>query len=139
MEKMYIMVDKDCYKPETAHEADAGYDLRTPRDLVIPAHGSAVMDTGVHFQIPEGACGLLVSKSGLNVKFNLTSTGLIDSGYTGSVVAKLYNHGDKDKIFFKGDKITQIMFLPILKFKMELTEEFDETDRGTGGFGSTGK
>ena len=135
---MNIIIDKGAYRPERAHELDAGYDLRTPEDTYIKPHDSAIIDTGVHFQIPRGYVGMLKSKSGLNVKFGLTGEGVIDAGYTGSVVAKLYNHTGESVTFNKGDKIIQIVFLPI--FTPELTEvtEFEDTARGNNGFGSTG-
>lgn len=70
---------------------------------MIPANGSAVIDTGVHIDIPKGYVGFLKSKSGLNVKHDLTSEGVIDAGYTGSICVKLYNHGKTDyKVPFWG-------------------------------------
>lgn len=94
---MKVVIDPGCYMPERAHEDDAGLDLRTPHDVVVPSFGSAVIDTGVHMQIPVGMVGMLKSKSGLNVKSGITSEGVIDAGYTGSIVAKLYNHSGKTK------------------------------------------
>ena len=89
---MKVLLDDGAYMPERAHEADAGYDIKSPVDGYIPAHESAVIDSGVHVQIPKGQVGFLKSKSGLNVKFGITSEGVIDSGYTGSITVKLYNH-----------------------------------------------
>ena len=94
---MKIKLDPGAYMPERAHVLDAGLDLRTPVDVVIPAGGSAVVDTGVHVAIPMGYVGMLKSKSGLNIKNGITSEGVIDAGYTGAIVAKLYNNGDDDK------------------------------------------
>lgn len=83
---------------------------------------------------------MLVSKSGLNVKHDITSTGLIDSGYQGSIRVKLYNNGDNDYTFKRGEKISQLVLLPILQEKFNLVEDFNEkTDRGQNGFGSSGK
>lgn len=137
---MKIKLEKWAYMPERAHATDAGLDLRTPRRLLVPAHGSADVDTGVHIEIYHGLVGMLESKSGLNVKKNITSTGVIDAGYTGSIVAKLYNHGDKDVIFEAGDKITQLVILPVyIPHEIKLVDEFEETERGNNGFGSSGK
>lgn len=134
-----VVVDKDCYPPIKAHSADAGFDLRTPVDVIIPKGKSAVIDTGVHFEIPNGYVGFLKSKSGLNVKFGITTEGVIDSGYTGAVMVKVYNNGDSFYRFERGDKITQIVFLPIPNFSLNFVDELNPTERGDNGFGSSGK
>lgn len=125
--------------PTKAHTTDAGYDLYTPKSVIVPAGGSADIDTGVHIQLPPGTAGLLVSKSGLNVKHNLTSTGLIDQGYSGSIRVKLYNHGDKDYVIEAGDKISQLVVLKIMDVSLQEVSELDESERGANGFGSTGR
>lgn len=79
------------------------------------------------------------SKSGLNVKYGILSDGIIDSGYTGNIIAKLYNHSNKEKVFEKGDKITQIVILSIPDIEMELVDRLEDTQRGSGGFGSSGR
>lgn len=79
------------------------------------------------------------SKSGLNVKHGITSEGVIDSGYTGSIVVKLYNNDGKDYTVNQGDKISQIVLLPIYTPELEQVESLDETERGGNGFGSSGK
>lgn len=134
-----VKLDEGAFMPESAHEADAGYDLKTPTEFCVPGNGSAMVDTGVHIAIPEGYVGFLKAKSGLNVKFGLTGTGTIDSGYTGSIVVKLYNHSEQVKWFDRGDKVIQIVFLPIIKPVLNLVDDLDKTDRGDGGFGSTGR
>ena len=93
---MKIMLDEGAIRPTRAHQTDAGLDLYARDGKMVPAHGSAIFDTGVHVQLPPFTAGFLKSKSGLNVKHNITSDGLIDEGYTGSIVVKLYNHGDDD-------------------------------------------
>lgn len=134
---MNIILDKGAFMPEFAHKTDAGADLRSPIDAVVPARGSVVIDTGVHAEIPEGYVGILKSKSGLNVKHNLTGTGTIDCGYSGSIRVKLYNHGDTDYQIFRGDKIIQMVILPCVYCEFTQVEKFAETERGDGGFGST--
>lgn len=84
--KINIKLDEGAYIPERAYKYDAGMDLRTPKDIYIPKNGSATVDTGVHIEIPQGYVGMLKSKSGLNVKLNLVGEGVIDCGYTGSIV-----------------------------------------------------
>lgn len=136
---MEIILDDGAYMPSRGHEADAGLDLRTPKAVTAPAYGSVTVDTGVHVALPHGCAGLLVSKSGLNVKHDITSTGLIDEGYTGSIVVKLYNHGGEDRRFEAGDKITQLVVMPVICEQLEQVSSFNKTERGDSGFGSTGR
>ena len=138
---MKIILDVGSYMPTYAHGADAGMDLRTPVAFIVPAHGSYTVDTGVHIQIPVGQVGFIKSKSGLNVKGGLTATGVVDSGFSGSIRVKLYNHSDEDYMFSRGDKITQLVLLYIAKPEngFEVVDHFEETERGDNGFGSTGR
>lgn len=136
---MEIMLDDGAYMPSRAHSTDAGLDLRTPKAVTVPAYGSVAVDTGVHVELPDECAGLLVSKSGLNVRHDITSTGLIDEGYTGSIVVKLYNHGGEDYAFETGDKITQLVVVPVVCEPLEQVSAFNTTERGDNGFGSTGR
>lgn len=136
---MRIKLDTGAKMPTRAHSTDAGLDIYARETKTIPARGSAKFDTGVHIELPEGTVGMLKSKSGLNVNCGITSEGVIDVGYTGSITAKLYNNSDTDYIVCAGDKITQLVILPILTPPLELVDDLDETERGEGGFGSTGK
>ena len=133
------MLDKGAYMPTRAHDTDAGLDLYAMEDKTVPLKGSAIFDTGVHIEIPPNTAGVLISKSGLNVKYGLTSTGLIDEGYTGSICVKLYNHTTEHYHVKKGDKISQLVIFPIIKPELEVVEEFSETERGNNGFGSSGR
>lgn len=136
---MKIMLDKGAFMPVRGHKDDAGLDLRTPIAFGIDPGGSAKIDTGVHIDIAPGLVGMLKSKSGLNVKFGITSEGVIDAGYTGSIVAKLYNHGDSPVVFSAGDKITQLVLLPVyIPDELVVVDSFEQTERGDNGFGSTG-
>lgn len=136
---MKIKLDDGAFVPTRAHEHDGGMDLYAMEDQIVPAKESAIFDTGVHVQLPSGTAGLLVSKSGLNVKHGLTSEGLIDEGYIGSIVVKLYNNSGVDYRVHRGDKISQLVILPVITPEVELVDELEDTERGTGGFGSTGK
>ena len=136
---MNIQLEKDAFMPARAHSEDAGLDLHSPVDTIVPAGGSAVIDTGVHVELPAGTAGLLVSKSGLNVRYGLSSTGLIDAGYTGSIVVKLYNHSGVDYYVSRGDKVSQLVIVPVLLPELCEVPELSPTARGNGGFGSTGK
>ena len=136
---MKIMLDNGAYTPTRAHSADAGLDIYSRERKLVRAHDSECFDTGVHIEIPKGFVGFLKSKSGLNVKHGLTSEGVIDSGYTGSICVKLYNSSDEDYIINGGDKISQLVILPIVLPDLEIVTELCKTDRGSNGFGSSGK
>ena len=140
MKTLNIMLDKGAFMPKRAHDTDAGLDLFSPVTEVVWEGSSVVIDTGVHVEIPDGYVGMLKSKSGLNVKFGLTGEGVIDAGYTGSIVCKLYNNGnDRNYRINAGDKIIQLVILPIVTPEPVLVDSFDKTDRGNNGFGSTGR
>lgn len=136
---MKIKLDPGAIMPTRAHFTDAGLDLYAMESKKIPAKGSAIFDTGVHIELPPNTAGFIKSKSGLNVKHNLTSDGVIDVGYTGSICVKLYNHGDHAYQVERGDKISQLVIVPILTPELEIVNELEETDRGNNGFGSTGR
>lgn len=136
---MKIKLDRGAFIPTRAHGTDAGADLRSPIDTVIPARGSRVIDTGVHIQLPHGYVGMLKSKSGLNAWHSITSDGVIDEGYTGPIKVKLYNHSDETYVLSRGDKITQLVILPCAYVGFERVEELEDSERGGDGFGSTGK
>lgn len=136
---MKIMLEESAYEPSRAHDTDAGIDLRTPVAVTVPAHGSVVIDTKTHVELPQGCAGLIVSKSGLNVKHGLVTTGLIDEGYTGSILVRIYNHSDEDYSFDAGDKVTQLVVIPVRYEPLEIVDSIDGGERGDSGFGSTGK
>lgn len=136
--KMKVMLDKGAYMPTRAHDTDAGLDLYAMEDKEIPAYGSAEFDTGVHIAIPEGFVGDVKSKSGLMMKYDLTTDGTIDCGYTGSVRVKLFNNSPLRRDIKKGQKIAQVVIKSIITPELELVSQLEETERGTGGFGSTG-
>lgn len=136
---MRYKLDKGAYTPTRAFWTDAGLDLRTPIDITVPPRGSAIINTGVHVELPIGTVGMLKSKSGLNVKHGITSEGVIDVGYTGSIKVKLYNNSDTEYIFNRGDKISQLVIINILTPELEKVDYLCETERGENGFGSSGK
>lgn len=136
---MNYMLDEGAFKPEYAHTEDAGMDLRTPIPFSVLPHSSYTVDTGIHVQLPQGTAGMLVSKSGLNVRHGITSTGLIDEGYTGSIRVKLYNHSERPYQFQTGDKVSQLVIIPVSHETLKKVQKFRKTSRGNNGFGSTGK
>ena len=137
---MRIVLDEGAFTLTRAHTGDAGLDLYTPRDIYIESKGSAIIDTGVHIELPPYTVGEIKSKSGLNFKHGLTvPTGTVDYGYTGSIQVKIYNHSNQPYTFKRGDKIAQLVICPILLPELEVVDTLDQTDRGDNGFGSTGR
>ena len=144
MEEINVMLDEGAFLPTRAHDADAGLDLYTPEEfmLLMPSNDgidSQTVDTGIHIEIPEGYVGMLKSKSGLNVYRGVVTEGVIDAGYTGSIKVKLYNLGKDIQYFQRGDKIAQLVILPIVTPALKLVDKFEKTERGDNGFGSTGR
>lgn len=137
-EVLPFTMDEGAIKPRREHPTDAGLDMFAIHAGTIPAQGTFVFDTGIHFAIPKGWAGLLTSKSGMMRDLEVTSAGLIDSDYRGSVRAVLFNHSKYPVYIKKGQKITQIVFLPISTPELILADSLDETERGDKGFGSTG-
>ena len=135
---MRIVVYLNGITPTRAHPTDAGLDLYTPVDVVVPAHGKSIIDTLVACEIPDGYVGLITSKSGLMAK-GITSRGTVDASYRGHIRAVLFNHSNTDYQFKRGDKVTQMVLLPIITPELEVVTELSETDRGDAGFGSTGR
>lgn len=135
-----VQLDPGAYMPERAHELDAGLDSRAPVDILVPCSGgSAIIDTGVHVQLPPDSVGMLKSKSGLNVKHGIVSEGVIDCGYNGSIAVKLYNHSDTAYQVKRGDKISQLVILPVLYLSPVQVDKIEGGERGDNGFGSTGR
>lgn len=136
---MKIKLDAGAYEPIRAHSTDAGMDLRAKETQIVPARESSIFHTGVHIKLPDNTAGVMISKSGLNVKHDITSTGLVDEGYDGEIVVKLYNHGGHDYKVNAGDKISQLMIVPVLYEDIEIVEDLEQhSERGSNGFGSTG-
>lgn len=138
MEKIKVMLDDGAFVPTRAHSLDAGLDIYSMEDAVIFRDSDHTFDTGVHVAIPEGYVGFLKSKSGLNVNQGIQSSGVIDAGYTGSIRVKLYNHGSAMVRIKRGQKISQLVILPIVTPEIELVDSLEATERGNGGFGSSG-
>ena len=137
---MLFKLDAGAYPPQKAHKQDAGIDIRARESKLVKAHGSTVFHTGVHVQLPPGTAGLLVSKSGLNVRHDITSTGLIDEGYTGEIVVKLDNSGENDYMVNAGDKISQLVVFPVWYDPLiEIVDEIKGGERDVNGFGSSGR
>lgn len=139
MDNIRVVLDYGAKMPSKAYDTDAGFDLYSREDKVVKAHNSAIFDTGVHIELPKNTTGFIKSKSGLNVKHNIMSMGVVDVGYTGSITVKLYNLGDTDYEVSKGDKISQLVILPIVNKGLIETTMINGGLRADNGFGSTGR
>ena len=124
----------------TAHYADG---LRTAPDfIVVRPHEVVKISCGFAFQPPSGYCGFIFARSGLATKNHLrpaNAVGVIDEDYRGSYIIPLFNDGDEAQIIHHGDRIAQLIFMPYEQALLTEVNELDETDRGSGGFGSTGE
>lgn len=136
---MRVKLDEGAYEPVRAHYTDAGLDIRAMETKTIFPRSAETFRTGVHVELPRGTAGILISKSGLNVMNDITSTGLIDESYSGEIRVKLYNHGDTHYKVRAGDKISQLVIVPVYYEPVEIVDEIQGGDRGDHGFGSTGR
>ena len=135
-------IHPDAVLPAYAHPSDAGMDVRSVEELVIPAGKRALVHTGLVVLLPPLYEAQVRPRSGLALKFGVTvlnTPGTIDSGYRGEIGVILANFGDADFIVKKGDKISQLVIAPVTQPEVCEVSEIDETDRGAGGFGSTGR
>ena len=126
--------------PSFAHPNDAGMDLYTIENLVLQPGERGRLSTGIAMAIPQGYVGLIWEKSGLSFKQGIkTMGGVIDAGYRGEVIIGVINTSNEAYSFAEGDKVAQMLIQKIEHPEWKEVEELSETDRGEGGFGSTGK
>lgn len=132
--------DNSIIIPTKGHTTDAGYDIYSPVDLVIEGHDfSHRIDLGVGFEIPEGYVGIISERSSQG-KVGVTTAGnVVDHGYTGNVHVTLINHQDTPVQINRGDRICQLLVIKIAMEDLEVVDSFEETERGEGAHGSTGK
>ena len=127
--------------PAYAHESDAGMDIRSVAEVVIPAQGRALVPTGLVVLLPPNYEAQVRPRSGLALKSGITvlnTPGTIDAGYRGEIGVILFNTTDTDFAVHKGDRVAQIVIAPVTRVEVVETDSVEETDRGAGGFGSTG-
>lgn len=140
--KLKVKLEDYALEPVRAHSTDAGLDLFSrDNDFCLWPGQSHFFDTGVHIQFPEGTYGLILSRSGLNMKHGIVAAGngVIDQDYRGSIGVKLYNLGREGYTFKRGDRIAQLVIMDCYTPEIELVDCLDETDRNESGYGSTGR
>ena len=130
--------------PTYGTEYSAGADLYALTDaaLTIPPHSTVMLSTGISIEIPVGYCGLIFARSGLASKRGLApanKVGVIDADYRGEVKVALHNHTDTPQIVENGERVAQLAIVPFLKAEFTVVDGLSDTERGEGGFGSTGK
>lgn len=138
-----VKLHNDACEPKRAHPSDAGADLVARHAVWLDRHKRTLVPTGVFVEIPVGYVGLLVPRSSLskNSIIMTNSVGIIDSDYRGEIMASLMYIGDNEHGYtiVTGDRIVQLIMVPIWLPKFNIVDELSETSRGHGGFGSTGK
>ena len=138
-------LDEKAIVPTRGSEYAAGYDLYAvfeEEKITIWPHDTIMIDTGWSMEIPEGYFGAIFARSGLAAKQGLrpaNCVGVIDSDYRGPVKVALHNDTQEHQIVHQGDRIAQLVIMPYKSIEFEEVEELDDTTRGEGGFGSTGK
>lgn len=128
--------------PTYGSASAAGADLYACEAVTVASGETVLVHTGIAMAIPEGYVGLIFARSGLATKRGLApanKVGVIDSDYRGEIMVALHNHGKADQAIEAGERIAQIVFTPYVAADFSVVEELDTTDRGAGGFGSTGK
>ena len=137
-------IGTDIPLPYYATPGSAAMDLHACVDapVAIPARGRAVIPTGIAIALPSpDYVALVFARSGLGIKHGIAPAncvGVIDSDYRGEILVGLQNSGDADFTVQPGDRIAQLMVVPVIQAQIEMADELDETQRGAGGFGSTG-
>lgn len=138
-----LRLDRELPLPSYSHEGDAGLDLRSAIDVTLKPGERIAVPTGISIAIPHGYAGFVQPRSGLALREGLgmpNSPGLIDSGYRGELMVILLNHDRDEPIHVqRGDRIAQLVVLPVAKVFFDEVDELPETDRGAGGHGSTGR
>ena len=125
----------------SAYAAGADLYALTDEELVFAPGETKLVHTGLAMEIPEGYAGLIYARSGLASKRGLApanKVGVIDSDYRGEIMVALHNHGSTAQTVEHGERIAQIVFTPYVAADFSVTDELDSTERGAGGFGSTG-
>lgn len=136
---MKITLDNGAHIPTRATEQAAGLDLYSPVDAMVIPWDTTFIDTGVHIRLQPDEYAEIKGRSGLARRGVMVATGTIDSDYRGALGIVLYNVTDTPYQIHKGDRVAQLVVQPVRKPEIEIVDELDDTGRGSGGFGSTGR
>ena len=134
-----VLLNNKAKMPTKAHTSDAGWDLYAANSTVISEHQRKTIETGIALEIPDGYVGLIWPRSGLSVKQGIdVLAGVVDSGYRGEIKVCLYNTSKDNVVIESGDRIAQILIQPVSQMEMIAVDSLSDTERGEGGFGSSG-
>ena len=130
--------------PKYATDGSAAFDLTcaSSEEIVVPAGKRVLIPTGIAISIPKNTVAIISARSGLSYKQGITAAngiGVIDSDYRGEIFFSAANISDEDYTVMPGERVAQMMIMPVLSANFIVCDELDETERGAGGFGSTGK
>lgn len=144
MEVRFIKLDDRAVVPTYGSASAAGADLYAlaGENIVIPPHKTVMIHTGLAMELPEGYCGLIFARSGIATKRGLApanKVGVVDSDYRGEFMVALHNHSDESATIAGGERIAQLVITPYLRAEFTESDSLTDTDRGAGGFGSTGR
>lgn len=132
-------LDVEAKLPSYAHQGDAGMDVYALQTVELNPGQRTIVPTGIAMAVPQGYVALVWDKSGRAVKNGITTmAGVIDAGYRGEVGIVIYNASNEVVTIDKHEKVAQILIQPVVSAELEEVDSLDETDRGEGGFGSTG-
>ena len=137
-----MMPDCKDLAPAKAHADDAAYDLHSRADMELPPMTSTLVPTGLFLELPVGYEAQIRPRSGLALKHNImltNSPGTVDAGYRGEVGVIMFNHGPAEFEVKRGDRIAQMVITELPEVELDLVENLSGSDRGAGGFGSTGR
>jgi dUTP pyrophosphatase len=129
---------EDAQEPTRGSDEAAGYDLYSYENQTITPNKIKLIDTGISIRVPEGTYGRIAPRSSVSKKGILINAGVIDRDYRGPVKVMVHNLSNNDYVINKNDRIAQLILEQIKTPPVELVEELDDTERGDGGFGSTG-
>lgn len=142
MQVTFTRLDRELPPPEPARPGDAGFDLRSAESFELRSGGRASVPTGLAIAFPPGHAALVLPRSGLAARHGIglvNAPGLIDSGYRGEIRVLLVNHGDEPVEIQRGERIAQLMFVTLADPVWEESDSLPDSERGAGGFGSTGQ
>ena len=141
----YVKLNENAIVPSYGTEFSAGADIYALLDknsVTINPGETYLVHTGIAIEIPKGYAGFVFARSGLSTKKGLApanKVGVIDCDYRGEIMTPLYNQSSKPQTIENGERIAQIVFMPYIKADFQCAQNLDESDRSTGGFGSTGE
>ena len=136
----FVRVDERAFCPDRGSSEAAGFDIKSPEEATMRARSRTLLSTGLKMAFPPGSYGRLASRSGLSAARGIeVGAGVVDSDYRGVVSVLLYNHSDEDFFVRRGDKIAQVIPEKIVVGEFMEATCLERSERGDGGFGSTGR